>query len=521
MADMNTPVAEPDIDDFAQLQEARAIWNRGERDAGLAHYRAAVAASPRNVRGLLEYARALGHAYRIAEAEGLLQQVRSLAGLDGRVVPPLAKSYQELCRPQQAIELLEAAREAKRLAPLLLGELALLYERSNQIDRAIAAIQECVAQAPGQPEPRLVLARLERRRGAVGTAETVLRELTATATGRPLLMVQAWTELCQLRDEQGDFDGAWDAIEQAKQWHRRFPEAEPMSRKAFALNATFRQLYEELDSATLKKWRSLDLPADPRCGGVAHLLGFPRTGTTLLEQCIGAHPRLVDSPERAVFTRDIFPAMHELRGQGPLTLKVLDAIPRERLILQRTRYLDGLEAIQGEPLGGRVHLDKNPNHTSLIAGLLRLFPESRFLFALRDPRDVLVSNYFHHFPLSEFGAGLLTPGSACLMYANDMNIWLRIREWLADQWLEVKYEDTVTDIQAQALRAVEFLGLPWDGQMINYRQIAEHKVVNSPSHDTVRQPVYTRAVARWKNYERQLGAYFERLTPYVRAFGYD
>jgi len=416
---------------------------------------------------------------------------------------------------------LEAARNGGRLAPPLLAELAVLYERSNRVDEALAAIEECVHSAPLQPEPRLILTRLLRRRKDYAGCESLLLDLTSASAPHPLVHVQAWTELCQLRDDVGDYTGAWEAIEQAKQLHRQFPQAEPMSRRAFALNETLRQLYEGLDEATFTTWRDDDLPTDARCSGVAHLLGFPRTGTTLLEQCVGAHPGLVDSPERAVFTRDIFPAMHQLRGERPLTAEVLRDIPRPRLAQQRESYLQAFEAIQGEPLAGRVHLDKNPNHMSLIAGLFRLFPESRFVVALRDPRDVLVSNYLRHFPLTEFGAGLLTPGSVCAMYASDMNIWLRVREWLADQSLEVKYEDTVKDLSGQAKRALAFLGLPWEDNVLHYREAAQHKVVNSPSHDAVRQPVYTHAAGRWRHYERPLGAYFERLTPYLRAFGYD
>lgn len=518
---MTLPSGSFQLDDFAQLQAARAAWGRGECEVGLEQYRAAVAAAPGNVRALLECARVLGRVYRIAEAEDLLQRAQTLAGLDVRVAPPLVQAYREIYRPGLAIAFLESQRAAHLLSAPLFGELAVLYEQANQVENAVDAIEECVRRAPGQAEPRLIQARLERRRKNFAAAESHLLELTSNATSHPLLQVQAWAEWCQLRDQQEDFDGAFAAIEQAKRLQRGFPEAEPLSRKAFALNRTFGQIYSQLDHATLAEWREASYPPDPRCQRVAHFLGFPRTGTTLLEQALAAHPGLVDSPERAVFSRDIFPAMHQLHGQGPLTLDVLRAIPVERLVRQRRCYWDAMEAIQGEPLAGRVHLDKNPNHTSLIAGLIRLFPESRFLFALRDPRDVLVSVYLRYFPLTEFSAGLLTLGSACQMYASDMNIWLHMRGLLAESALEFKYEETVTDLPGQARRALEFLGLAWDDQVLDYRRRSAQKVVNSPSHDTVREPVYQHAIGRWKNYERHFGSYFERLAPFVREWGYD
>jgi hypothetical protein len=310
------------------------------------------------------------------------------------------------------------------------------------------------------------------------------------------------------------------AIEQAKSILRATPEAQRLSRQALANNEVLRQVYAGLDRATLADWASAPLPPDPRVAGVAHLLGFPRSGTTLLEQVLGAHPGLVDSPERVIFSRDIFRLMYRPTGTEPLTLDALNRTPTERLALQRRRYLDYMEAALGEPLAGRVHLDKNPNHTSLIAGLYRLFPESKFLVALRDPRDVVVSAYLRNFNLTEFSACFLTWGGTCLMYAFEMGVWLRMRDMMEGNWLEVKYEDTVADLPAQARRALAFLGLQWDGSVLNYRETGKGKVVNSPTHEAVREPVYSHAVGRWRHYERHLAPYLDRLEPFVKALGY-
>src|SRR5262249_35083825 len=121
----------------------------------------------------------------------------------------------------------------------------------------------------------------------------------------------------------------------------------------------------------------------------AVLAGFPRSGTTLLEQVLDSHSRLVSSDEREAFARDIFPAMWLTPTTPVPTAAVLDAIPDERLAALRQRYLDYMTAALNEPIGARVHLDKNPTLTLVLPGLLRLFPEARLLIALRDPRDVV------------------------------------------------------------------------------------------------------------------------------------
>jgi tetratricopeptide (TPR) repeat protein len=513
--------ADPDLSDFPLLQEARAHWSGGRLDAALDAFGRAVDQRPRNVKGLLEAARAFGSRHEIARAEELLDRAHALAGHDARVAPVIAQSYRMVFRPRRAVEALERLRATPRgLEPGMLAQLATLYEQSDQVGAAHAAIAECVDRAPGHDEPRVVLARIERRRGNYTEAERILLDITSRAV-HPVLHVQAWGELCQLRDWQGDYDGAVAAIERAKALLRAMPEARRLSQQALVNNEVLRQLYERLDRETLRQWRDVDLPRDERVGGVAHLIGFPRSGTTLLEQVLDAHPGLVDSPERVIFSRDIFRAMYKPTGTEPLTLGALNAIPRERLVEQRWRYLDYMEAALGQPLGGRVHLDKNPNHTSLAAGLLRLFPESKFLVALRDPRDVVVSAYLRNFNLSEFSASFLTWGGTCLMYAFEMGVWLRLREMMEGNWIEVRYEDTVADLERQARRALAFLGLPWDDAVLHYREHGRQKVVNSPSHEAVREPVYTRAVGRWRHYEKYLGPYLSRLEPLVKALGYD
>ena len=156
-----------------------------------------------------------------------------------------------------------------------------------------------------------------------------------------------------------------------------------------------------------------------------------------------------------------------------------------------------------------------------MAGLFRLFPESKFIVALRDPRDLLVSCYLHWFPLTEFSAAFLTPGSTCQVYAFEMSVWLKMKELLNGGWQEVRYEDTIADLPGQARRTLGFLGLPWDESVLKYRERLQSRRVNSPTHQAVRQPIYQHAAGRWRNYEKQLGPYFERLQPFLKAFKYE
>jgi hypothetical protein len=156
-----------------------------------------------------------------------------------------------------------------------------------------------------------------------------------------------------------------------------------------------------------------------------------------------------------------------------------------------------------------------------IPAIVRLFPESQFLIALRDPRDVIVSCYFQYLPLNPASVSFLTWESTTRRYNLDMGMWLRLRERLdAASWLEVRYEDVVLDLPATARRALAFLKLPWEEAVLGYRERLATKTVHSPTYLDVAQPIHRRPIGRWKNYARWLAPGLGTLERFVKDFGY-
>jgi hypothetical protein len=176
--------------------------------------------------------------------------------------------------------------------------------------------------------------------------------------------------------------------------------------------------------------------------------------------------------------------------------------------------------VRGEPIAGRLHLDKNPAMTLLIPAFRRLFPEAAILLALRDPRDVVLSCFLRYLPLNTNSVWYLTLQRTAERYATDMRAWLTLREKLPQPWLEVRYEDVVDDLPGQARRCLDTLGLPWDPAVEDYRARLPEKLVRSPSYEAVARPVFKTAVGRWRNYARYFEPVLPVLEPFVRAFGY-
>jgi hypothetical protein len=202
------------------------------------------------------------------------------------------------------------------------------------------------------------------------------------------------------------------------------------------------------------------------------------------------------------------------------TAEALDAVPAEKLARLRARYFNYMEAALDEAIGDRIHLDKNPPMTLVLPGFLRLLPEAKVIVALRDPRDVVVSCFMQFLPLNPNSVCFLTLERTAQRYANDMAVWRRLRGVIASPWIELKYEDAVTNLETEARRALDFLGLPWEESVLNYRDRLKEKAVGSPTYEAVSQPLYTRAIGRWKNYEEFLQPYLPILQPSINAFGY-
>ena len=154
--------------------------------------------------------------------------------------------------------------------------------------------------------------------------------------------------------------------------------------------------------------------------------------------------------------------------------------------------------------------------------MLRLFPETRLIVALRDPRDVVLSCYLRYLPLNSVSVRFLDVQRTAERYAFDMSAWLKFRELIEMPWCEVRYEDTVADAEAQARKALATLGLAWDDQVLDYRErLSETKRVTSPSYEAVAQPIYTRPSGGGRTTKQCLEPALETLEPFVREFGYE
>jgi hypothetical protein len=253
---------------------------------------------------------------------------------------------------------------------------------------------------------------------------------------------------------------------------------------------------------------------------LALLGGHPRSGTTLIEEILGAHPAVRAFDESEAFVGEIGDKLAPPPPAPHLTAGALDSLPVIRRNELRRRYLKSLfREVEGEP-AATVLLDKNPAPTAFLHLWLRVFPESKVVIALRDPRDVVISCFFQNLALTPLNANFLSLERAVKHYADLMDTWLRLRELGGFAWLETRYEDVVGNLESEGRRVTEFLGLSWHSDQTASHESARRKLVYSPTYSEVAKPVHDRAVGRWHNYAAALEPLLPRLAAYAKAFGY-
>jgi len=502
--------------DLKELQQARALWQLNRFDESLALFDKAVRKCPANCLALTDAARAFGARFEITRAEELLDRLIHLGGRNPEILHLTGQSYRMILRPEKAMDCFRRALTLKKSLADAQLELALLYERRHRVEEALVLIEDCLRGDAAYHAADLVKARLLRRLKDEAGAEAILRKLSTGDQVHPQIRAQAWSEIAQLLDRQAQYDEAMGAMLRCKEL--LLAEEASFRRESDAVLHHLADLAGSVTAAHFRKWAEAGRAFVPRRNAV--LASFPRSGTTLLEQVLDSHSGLISSDEREAFARDIFPAMWQSAATPLPKVEVLDAIPEERLAAQRERYFSYMSAALNEPIGERIHLDKNPTLTLLLPAVLRLFPETRILIALRDPRDVVLSCFMQFLPMNTNSVCFLTLERTARRYALDMGIWRRFREMVQSPWLEVRYEDTVMTLESEARRVLQFLGLSWEPQVLDYRARLKGKAVSSPTYEAVSKPLYTSSIGRWKHYTKYFEPHLDVIEASVEAFGY-
>jgi tetratricopeptide (TPR) repeat protein len=415
----------------------------------------------------------------------------------------IARLYDLLGRPDEAVDVLD---EALRLdpfhAPALIA-VAQLHERQNRIDAFAAAVARLEMLDPEPPELPLFRAQLAFRLGELDRALELAQEIPATLDpGRSAHL------LGQIYDRMGDSDRAFAAFDEMNA--AIGIASEVISARAEAYRTMIARRSRLASRKWIRSWNKWRPPEDHR--DPVFLVGFPRSGTTLLDTLLMGHPRICVTEEKPMLDA-VARRLGDYRNLAGLSDTELSEL--------RELYLSEAAAHVPE-LGDRILVDKQPFAMVEAPLIYRIFPNAKILFVQRHPCDVVLSCFITRFEPNAALANFVTLEGTARLYGAIRKFWSECRSILPMIVHLVRYERLVDDAESEMRALLAFLGLEWSERVLDHGSTAKERgFISTPSYSQVVEPLYDRSIGRWERYREQMKTVLPVLEPWAKRMGYE
>jgi tetratricopeptide (TPR) repeat protein len=381
-------------------------------------------------------------------------------------------------------------------------------EARERAEKALAAL-------PGFPDAVMSLAAAELGERQVNRAEVRLRALLTDSRLAPAERAYATGLLGDVLDAKSLPDEAFAAYTSCNEQLQRayagqFSAGPSALEYARALTHYFERLHPRSAGAAESSPTGASQPT-----GHVFLLGFPRSGTTLLEVVLEGHPDVVSLEENEL----LIDAVREFM-RGPSDLDRLMLAPAASLEPLRAAYWRHVAAA-GVDAAGKVFVDKHPLNTLKLPLIARLFPQAKILFACRDPRDVVLSCFRHRFQMSAPIFELLSLEGAARYYDAVMALAVCLTSALQLNMCLVRHEDVVTEFAREMKRVCAYLSLEWVPAMGDFALRTQSRPVLTPSTAQLVRGLNTEGLGQWRRYRDELEPVLPILEPWVKRFYYD
>jgi len=513
-AEILEPLLEEHPNDANLLQRVGAVASQlGELKKATEYLERALEVDPRNDKVISMLGWVYKRSGKGAEAQSKFEHLVSLD--PGSAVPHmnLGEFHQANGNKAAARISYEKAVELDPDYVEALVSLADLCEREHQFEDAKSYAKRALGVAPDHGQANITLARVALREGHARDAAEKMQDLLSRATLSDFDIAGAFYLLGQAMESMGEYDHAFYTFALAndtffKVFHATIDAMDSTLAPQYLdrINTFFRN--ENIDEWT---------PAAANKGPTpTFLVGFPRSGTTLLDQILSAHSAVntLEEKENLIDVRNtILKSPEGLEQLRSMT----DADVERFREMYWTRVCDGYDG----DLSQGVFIDKMPLNTIFLGLIYRLFPDAKIIFALRDPRDVVMSCFQQRFGINVAMYQLTKTDLAASYYNQVMSIAETCRERLPLNVHVVRYEDVIADMKSAVSGALSFLGLEWEDQIASYRDAARERWITTPSAEQVIEPIYQSSMGKWRHYQRHLAPVLPTLEPWVEKFGYE
>lgn len=423
----------------------------------------------------------------------------------------------ELGQTEDAVDSYNRAINAEPTNPFIRYNLFEALERRNRIEELQTALDDAVAAIGPHPQFALAKASLLKKQKQYQEAIDALSAVHPEQHQTMILDPKFWRKrvhmLGDLFDRLDDTSQAMTAFQESNRLIDLYERPTGVNKNDYL--ARVKMLTDFFTAFDGNDWPPL-VPMDDHADPI-FLVGFPRSGTTLLDVILRGHPNIATLEEYPLISTAVT-ALHECDDREPQAIRTMTAEDMHRIraayFNERTRHLADDE--RQKP----VIIDKLPLNLIEAGFIQRIFPNAKFILALRHPCDSVLSCYMHTFKLNSAMANFLTLEDAAKLYDQAFSLWELYRQALPLSVFTVRYEDVVADLDNTVRPLISFLNLEWHDGVLDHTGTARKSRIDTPSYNQVIEPIYKRADGRWTKYEPSFDAVMPNLSPWIEKHGY-
>ena len=464
----------------------------------------AVLRAPKDPQPLLELGRALISIDHAASGLRALGDAARLNPKDPKIFIAMGLAFSDLGDLRKAEQAIGFALKADPgFAPAYL-DLGILLEKENRLEELDRLLAQADARRVSGPEidylRALSLSRKDKAEEALALARSVQSRAIHPATVAHFVG--------QLADRLNRVDEAFTAFEEMNLAAAQSPLGVGVDREAYqrGIDGLARQTTAEWFAGWAKESKQPERPSP------VFLVGFPRSGTTLLDTILMG--------QRDTHVLEEVPILETVANEiGDFTR--IGSFGEAEIAAVRARYFAELDRLSPPP-PGKLVIDKNPLSMLRVPLIHRIFPDARIILTLRHPCDVVLSCFMQNFKVTEAMASFLDLTNAARTYDRIFSYWEQCRNLFPIRVHSIAYEAMIEDLEGEMKPLLEFLDLPWDPAILDHQRTAKERgYIRTPSYAQVTEGIYRRASGRWTRYRRHMEPILPILAPWADKFGYS
>ena len=313
---------------------------------------------------------------------------------------------------------------------------------------------------------------------------------------------------------------SYDQLSNFKQAYYFFEKNNNLSKKIDKNNAKKEVFIETINKRTkyfakvkFSEWqieKNEDDLKDP-----IFLIGFPRSGTTLLDTILRSHPLVDVLEEKPIIDKYIEKLENKIDSKFDILKFANSSLKKEMRKFyfdQRNKYLND---------NNKIIIDKMPLNIIYVGEIIRYFPNAKFILAIRHPNDCILSCFMQNFLLNHAMANFLNLKDSAKLYDSVMKLWEIYKSKFSIDFHTIKYEDLISNFEGSISDLLKFLDLSWSDEVSEFYKTSQKRgMIATPSYNQVNQPLYSKSIGRWKNYEKELMEGKKYLQSWIIKYGY-